>query len=84
MFLLVWRGLVQLDQSQWLLEVSFSVIALVLQEIFLAAWKYFVVSSEPAVGKRQLTYSDLDSRLELPVSLFGRLALQVHLLLDGR
>ena len=28
------------------------------------SWKYSDVSSKPAVGKRQMTHSDLDSRLE--------------------
>ena len=42
------------------------------------SWKYFGESSEPAVGKRQMTNSDLDSRLEE----FGPVAWQVHLLLD--
>ena len=36
----------------------------VLQEFCPASWKCSDVSLKPAVGKRQMTHSDLDSRLE--------------------
>ena len=75
-------GLV-LDQSHGLLEVPLSVLILVPQEFCSCILEVFRCVIKARCRKAQKAHSEFDSRLE-PVSLLRPLALQVHLLLDGR